>query len=246
MKTLLSLLLLCGTLLAGPDFNLSGERWSYQDGSFTMSGILLKPPGKGPFPAVLISHGLGGSAQSFGMNKAREMVQWGFVCIAPDYTHTGGARGAAPRADYGASEENIRRARTCLELVSQMPEVDAKRLFAYGHSMGGFVTIGLAAASPDLLKAAAITGSGISQAKGFPAPTADAAQQIRTPFLMLHGGQDNVVRPEQSAALKKVLDENQVPNDRLLADDQGHPIDQTMRTEVFRLTREWFEKHGAR
>ncbi len=245
MKTLLSFLLLCGSLLAEADYHLSGERWSYRDGSFIMSGILLKPEGKGPFPAVLISHGLGGSAESFGMNKAREMVRWGYVCIAPDYTHKGGAGSAASRADYGASEENIRRARTCLELVSQMPEVNAKRLFAYGHSMGGFVTIGLAASSPGLLKAAAITSSGISPRDGFPAPSAGTAAKIRTPFLMLHGVEDNVVRPEQSESLKRLLDQNHVPNDRLVADRQGHPIDQTMRDEVFRLVREWFAKHGS-
>ncbi|HCN28966.1 MAG TPA: hypothetical protein DIT64_09400 [Verrucomicrobiales bacterium] len=234
---------------ASKGFQLDGERWTYRDGDFAMSGILLKPEGRGPFPAVLISHGLGGSAESFGMNKAREMVKWGFVCIAPSYTHTGGARGAAKGApqpaDYGASEENIRRAKTCLELASQIPEVDAKRLFAYGHSMGGFVTIGLAASSPGLLKAAAITGSGIAPRAGYPAPSTAAAQKIRTPFLILHGAADNVVRPEQSESLKKVLDQNKVPNDRLVADGQGHPIDQTMREEVFRLIREWFTQHDA-
>ena len=41
------------------------------------------------------------------------------------------------------------------------------------------------------------------------------------------------------------LDENGVVNDRLIADGQGHPIDQTMREEVFRLVREWFGKQGV-
>lgn len=230
-------------------FQLDGEKWKYHDGDFAMSGILLKPEGKGPFPAVLISHGLGGSAESFGMSKAREMVKWGFVCIAPGYTHTGGARGAAKGApqpsNYGASAENIRRAKTCLEIVSAMPEVDGKRLFAYGHSMGGFVTIGLAAAEPALLKAAAITGSGVAPQSGYPAPAAAEAEKIKTPFLMLHGADDPVVRPQQSEALKRILERNQVPNDRLVADGQGHPIDQTMREEVFRLIRGWFARHGA-
>jgi hypothetical protein len=36
-----------------------------------------------------------------------------------------------------------------------------------------------------------------------------------------------------------------VPNDRLIADGQGHPIDQTMRDEVFKLIREWFVKQGV-
>lgn len=248
IRPLLFLFMLTGTL-AAQTMKLDGERWTYMDGDFTMNGILLKPEGKGPFPAVLISHGLGGNAQSFGMNKAREIVKWGYVCIAPDYTHTAGARGTRPGgqhpAAYGASTENIRRAKTCLELVSKMPEVDAKRLYAYGHSMGGFVTIGLAAAEPGLLKAAAITGSGVAPQDGYPAPSILRAQKIRTPFLMLHGSDDNVVRPEQSESLKRVLDANQVPNDRLIADGQGHPIDQTMRDEVFRLIREWFKKHGA-
>jgi len=221
---------------------LEGERWTWREGDFTMSGILLKPEGRGPFPAVLISHGLGGSAGSFGLQKAREMVRWGMVCLAPDYTHSGAG---GDRAAFGASDENLRRARTCLEILRGLPEVDASRLAAYGHSMGGFVTIGLAASQPEGLKAAAITGSGVAPQDGHPAPSIKTAERIRTPFLMLHGADDTTVRPEQSAALKQALDRSGVANDRLIADGQGHPIDQTMREEVFRLVREWFEKHGV-
>jgi acetyl esterase/lipase len=255
-------------------FHLQGERWTYRNGDLLMNGILIKPDGKGPFPAVLISHGLGGSSEGFGLPKAREMVKWGFVCIAPDYTHSakfnaGGRRGApgpgAPRdaskappsggnakrgmprdyVDYGASEENIRRAKTCLELLSKMSEVDTQRLAAYGHSMGGFVTIGLAAKEPKLLKAAAISGSGVAARDGFPAPSAARTGAIRTPFLMLHGSLDNVVGPQQSADLQAILDKNQVPNDRKVFEGENHPIDQTKRDEVFAAIRDWFEQHGV-
>jgi len=226
--------------LAG--LRLDGERWAYRDGDFAMEGILLKPQGNGPFPAVLISHGLGGSAQSFGMMKAREMVQWGMVCIAPDYAHAGRA---GDRTLFGASAENIRRANACLDLLRAMPEVDATRLAAYGHSMGGFVTIGLASADEGAVKVAAITGSGVAPQDGFPAPSARAAEKIRTPFLILHGANDTTVRPEQSAALQQALDRNKVPNERIVAEGHGHPLDQTMRDEVFRRIREWFQKHGV-
>lgn len=245
------------------DFQLDGERWTYREGEFVMSGILLKPDGEGPFPAVLISHGLGGSAETFGLTKAREMVRWGFVCIAPSYTHSvaalgnrpgapnagpppRGRRGGQQPADYGASDENLRRARTCLELVGRMPEVDANRIFAYGHSMGGFVTIGLAAIEPERLQAAAITGSGIAPAAGFPAPSAAMAERVRTPFLILHGSADQVVRPGQSADFKAILDANRVPNERTVYDGEGHPIDQTQRERVFAAVRGWFKKHGAK
>src|SRR5262245_11204358 len=159
--------------LAG--FRLDGERWTYESGDMSLRGILLKPEGKGPFPAILISHGLGGNAAGFGLGKAREMTTWGLVCIACDYTHAaipGGQKlnpGGPDRQTYGASEENLRRASKCLEILASLPDVDPKKLCAYGHSMGGFVTIGLAAKEPNRLVAAAISGSGIAPRDGFPA-----------------------------------------------------------------------------
>jgi len=254
---------------ASGDFKLTGDRWTYREGEFTMNGVLLKPEGKGPFPAVLISHGLGGSAESFGLNKAREMVKWGFVCIAPSYTHSAdalgprpgtakgnpsakgtppqkGGRGGQHPADFGASAENLRRAQKCLDLLARMPEVNPKRIFAYGHSMGGFVTIGLAATAPDRLQAAAITGSGIGRSEGYPAPSAAKAELVRTPFLILHGSADTTVRPQQSEEFKGILDKNRVPNERTVYDGEGHPIDQTQRERVFTSVRAWFEKHGSK
>ena len=234
-----------------PGLTITGNTFTYDAGEGAVSGIIRIPSGSGPFPAVLISHGLGGASQGFGMMKAREMAQWGMVCIAPDYTHNARAsaeqraKGSREMGSFGASAENLRRAKACIELLKKMPEVDGMRISAYGHSMGGFVTIGLAASEPALLKACAITGSGVAPQYGFPAPSEAAAAKIRTPFLMLHGAQDSIVRPAQSEALKRILDRNKVPNNRLVADDHGHPIDQTMREEVFRLVREWFEKQGV-
>lgn len=223
-------------------FQLDGERWTYRDGDFAMEGILLKPEGHGPFPAVLISHGLGGNAQSFGLNKAREMVQWGLVCIAPNYTHTGPG---TDREQFGASAENLRHARTCLEIVRGLPYVDGKRVAAYGHSMGGFVTIGLAATAPELLKAAAVSGSGVAPRAGYPAPSAEEAEKIRTPFLILHGTADTTVQPEQSASLQQALERHHITNERHLFEGAAHPIDQTQREEVFRRIRAWFVKQGV-
>lgn len=48
------------------EFQLDGEHWIYREGEFVMRGILLTPEGEGPFPAVLVSHGLGGSRRVSG------------------------------------------------------------------------------------------------------------------------------------------------------------------------------------
>ena len=83
-----------------PGFKLDGSKWTYTDGPMSISGILIKPEGNGPFPAIVISHGRGGNAEGFGMAKARDFVKMGFVCIATTYTHAGPVGGA--NANEGA------------------------------------------------------------------------------------------------------------------------------------------------
>jgi dipeptidyl aminopeptidase/acylaminoacyl peptidase len=182
------------------------------------------------------------------MSKAREFVKWGLVCIACDYTHAGqpGQRlnvQGPQRQQFGASEENLRRASKCLDIVASLPEVDSQRLCAYGHSMGGFVTIGLAAKEPDRLMAAAISGSGVAPREGFPAPPVAAAEKIETPFILFHGEMDTTVRPSQSLSLKAVLDRRDVPCERHVFAAVGHPVDQQRAPEMYDLLRKWLGKH---
>ncbi len=268
-----------GAPLAG--FQLEGERWTYKDGDFRIEGSLLKPSGEGPFPALVLSHGLGGMAQNISRQMGSEFVKMGFVCIAVDYTHYAPAamrsrqqgrpgqppveargekadgagkskdpgvpparRGGQQPADFGASPENVKRAITCVKILESLPYVDAKRIGAYGHSMGAFLTIALAAEAPDRIKAAAITAGGLSGRPGFPAPTAEVAAKVRAPFLILHGSVDTTVRPEASAELKEVLDAQKVPNDRQVFEGVNHDINRSRAEDCFRLMRAWFEKHG--
>jgi dienelactone hydrolase len=225
-------------------FKLDGERFAYKDDKLSLSGVFLKPEGKGPFPAVLISHGLGGNPDGFGLPKAREFVKWGFVCIAPEYTHAGKAAG--DRKTFGASAENLARAAKCVDILTGLPYVDAKRVCAYGNSMGAFVTIGLAAAIPDRLAACAITAGGTAPRAGFPAPSHDEAAKIRTPFLILHGTADTTVRPEQSAALAEALEKSKTTHTRRLFEGVGHGLHNEKSAEVYKDIRAWFERHAGK
>lgn len=219
---------------------VDGEKFTFSDGSVSFNGIMVKPKGKGPFPAILISHGLGGNAQQFGMPKAREFVQWGFVCIAPDYTH---ANRQGERKTFGASEENLRRANKCLDILQAQPEVDGKRLCAYGNSMGAFLTIGLAAQEPKRLVAAVITAGGVNTVSGYAAPSRDQAAKIRTPFCILHGSQDNTVPPERSALLEQVLKENNVECVRHVYDGVEHNLHVIQAKDVNARIEAWFKKY---
>lgn len=224
-------------------FRLDGEQFTLKDGSGAVRGILVKPVGKGPFPAILISHGLGSSGEQFGRSKAKEFVKWGFVCIAPDYAHSDSK---GDRKDFGASAENIRRAKKCLDILRSRAEVDPKRLCAYGNSMGAFLTIGLAAEEPEGLVAAAISAGGINALDGFPAPSQERAAKIKTPFCILHGTKDTTVPPERSALLEGVLKDNKVPYERHVFDGIGHDLHVSKAKEVNAKIEAWFRKYTTK
>src|SRR5687767_4419388 len=85
---------LSGFALSGDPAASAGAAWTYvaqvSGISYDLRGVLLRPSGPGPFPAVIISHGAGGSSDGYSRTIAREMVGWGLVCIATNYTHAGG------------------------------------------------------------------------------------------------------------------------------------------------------------
>ncbi len=231
------------TNAANVAFIWNGTNFTYTDSQRTVSGILLKPAGSGPFPAVLISHGLGGSAQGFALPKAREMVAWGMVCIGPNYTHITNVP-----ADYaGDSPENIARARACLDVLAQQPFVDAAWLCAYGNSMGAFVTIGAAGRMTNRIAVAAITAGGVSDTanEAFAVPTTNTAHAVRAPFLMLHGETDTTVPPVYSARLQQILASNGVPNLRVTYPGIGHNLHTALSTDVYNSIEHWFRTNGV-
>ncbi len=233
-------------------FQLTGEHWTCTADGKPLNGVILKPQGPGPFPALILSHGLGGNAEGIVRSMGQECVKWGFVCIATDYTHagkTGAGRGSVSKTDFtqaGARPENIRRALACLELLRQQKDVDPHRVAAYGFSMGAFVTIALTAAT-DKIAAATIASGGVvtEHYQRGSAPSVDVAARVRAPFLILQGAKDTTVPPESSERFKQVLDKNNVPNERHVFDGVGHNVPKERVDEVNRLMRQWFTKHGA-
>jgi acetyl esterase/lipase len=120
-----------------------GARWTLvgtlNGTPVNVRGILLKPRGAGRFPAVVLSHGAGGNAQTYGRAIGSEMRAWGLVCIAVDYTHAAGAA-AGTLLELGASAQNVFRAHAAFTVLARLPYVDLQRVAAHGHSMGAFVT----------------------------------------------------------------------------------------------------------
>jgi dienelactone hydrolase len=226
---------------------VSGARWTYTETgavNYNLEGILYKPAGNGPFPAVLINHGTGGSALSYSSNIAKQMQQWGYVCIATNYTHAAttvpcGAPGLCGEAmgEWGAGSSNLLRAMKCRQLLTSLAYVDSTKMAAFGHSRGAFVTTYIAASHPNSFKAFAHTAGGVNTGTE---PSALTAEKITRPYLMHHGDIDNVVPPERDQALQTILNTRGVINTLYMYAGYSH---QQISADSLMLarTRQWFD-----
>jgi dienelactone hydrolase len=195
---------------AGPALSITGDPESADGATWTLTGsldgtaidlqgILLKPRGRGPFPAVVLSHPAGGSAQSYGRALGGVMRTWGLVCIAVNYTHARGAPRGVPgtRLQQGASPANAFRAHAAVTVLARLGYVDVRRVAAHGHSMGAFVTTAFAADYPADVRVASHTSGGVLldviHRQGIPAPSAAQARRIRAPYQWHHGLLDYAV-----------------------------------------------------
>jgi len=189
---------------SGPALRITGDPESAAGATWTLTGVLdgravdlqgvlLKPPGRGPFPAVVLSHPAGGTAQSYGRQLGAVMRQWGLVSIATNYTHARGVALESPGTllEQGASPTNTFRAHAAVTVLARLGYVDMRRVAAHGHSMGAFVTTAFVAAYPDDIRVASHTAGGVLldaiHANGMPAPSVAQARLIKTPYQWHHG-----------------------------------------------------------
>ena len=240
-----------GTLsINGDPASAQGAKWTYSEtGSihYQLEGVLYKPAGSGPFPAVLISHGTGGSALSYSSSIAKKIVSWGYVCIAVNYTHASssvpcGAPGSCIEADgeWGASGNNLLRAMKTREILISMAYVDSTRLAATGHSRGAFVTTYIAGNYPNSFNAFAHTAGGVNTGAE---PSAATASRITRPYLIQHGDADNVVPIERDYTLRDLLNARSVTNTMYVYTGYTHAQISNDSMMLVRM-KQWFDQYA--
>jgi dipeptidyl aminopeptidase/acylaminoacyl peptidase len=136
-------------------------RWevTYPSGDLTVSGILLVPDGKGPFPGIVLNHGyIEPSAYVTGQGLAREqdwLARAGFVVLHTDYRGHAASDPATPlsrETRLGYTRDAI----NAVQSLKRSPVVDPRRVAMLGRSMGGGVTYNALVAKPGLVRAAVV------------------------------------------------------------------------------------------
>jgi len=134
----------------------------YRSGDITVSGVMLRPHGEGPFPGIVLNHGyIDPSYYVTGQGMAREqdaLARAGFVVLHTDYRGHAGSSPAGEvertaRVGYAADAINA------VSALRKLRYVDDDRLAMMGRSMGGSVTMNALVARPGLVDAAVVYAS---------------------------------------------------------------------------------------
>ncbi len=132
---------------------------TYRSGSVTVSGVLLRPRGRGPFPAVVLNHGyIEPSVYVTGQGLMREqdyLARAGFVVLHTDYRGHAGSDPASERSRetrLGYTRDTI----SAVRAVRKEAYVDRDRIAMLGRSMGGGVTLNALVTQPGLVRAAVL------------------------------------------------------------------------------------------
>ena len=125
---------------------------------FHLEATLYRPPGPGPFPLLILSHGTSRNPRQRVGKRLRydvqswEFVSMGFAVVIPMRRGYGQSEGEYAEGEglcanshfYEAGLESARDLRATVEYVSALPGIDPQRLVLAGHSSGGFASMILA------------------------------------------------------------------------------------------------------
>jgi dipeptidyl aminopeptidase/acylaminoacyl peptidase len=132
---------------------------TYAAGDVTVSGVLLRPRGTGPFPAVVMAHGyIDPAVYVTGQGLVREqdhLARAGYVVLHVDYR---GHAASDPTTEVDR-ETRLGYTRDVLAAVTSVKRlryVDPDRTALLGRSMGGGVVLNALVAQPGLVRAAVV------------------------------------------------------------------------------------------
>jgi pimeloyl-ACP methyl ester carboxylesterase len=100
-----------------------------------LAGWFYRPEGRGPFPVIVMSHGLG-AVKEMGLDQfAERFSQAGLACLVYDHRNCGGSEGE-PRFEFDPWQQ-INDMRDVVTYAQSLPDVDADRVGLWGTSWSG-------------------------------------------------------------------------------------------------------------
>lgn len=181
-----------------------------------IAAYVARPPGEGPFPAVIMLHEFWGLKEDI-IGKADALAEQGYVVVAPDM-YRGQTTDWLLRAIYLALTVPEAQALSDLDPVfdwlQEQPDVDPDRIVVMGFCYGGGKALQYSLRNPEL----AATGVFYGSLESDPA----VLGQLPGPVLGIFGAEDRAPSPEQVAAFEKGLQAAGVDHEVTIYDGVGH------------------------
>jgi dienelactone hydrolase len=197
------------------------ERITVTSGSKMLRGLIWRPAGKGPFPAILFNHGsyLSNEPMSpdtperLGPLFARHGYEFLFffrqgIGLSADQGTADGDLMSRAFAEHGNEARNrvqldllngeqLDEVRAGLQFLLQRRDVDPRRVGVVGHSFGGSLSLVLASTAPDV-RATVVFGPGAAsweRSPGLQRRLTDAVRRTKTPVMFVFAKNDYSLAP---------------------------------------------------
>ena len=116
---------------------------SFQNGEVSLSYILERPDGRGPFPAVVLGHGSGETRKEHASFLASQWLARGYAALRYDKRGVGGSTGTYSMVGVGNSERMFADLAgdmaAGVALLRSLPDIDGKRIGLMGPSQAGWI-----------------------------------------------------------------------------------------------------------
>src|ERR1022692_575460 len=218
-------LLILAALVASTAFAADNKTVSYKSGDETVQAVLYPPPGKGPFPAIIVIHEWWG-LNDWVKDQASKLADQGYVALAIDLYR--GKVATTPELEHeimrGVPEDRAKRdLHAAFEFLQSQSDVKKNRIGAIGWCMGGGYSLDVALQEPTL--AADVINY------GHLATDADALKKINAPILGLFGGQDHGITPDDVHKFEAAMKQLGKKIDVKIYDDAGHAFENSTRKD---------------
>lgn len=217
-------------LLSVSTFAATSKAVSYKSGDETVHGVLYTPPGKGPFPGIIVIH------EWWGLNdwvkeQASKLADEGYAALAIDLYRGKVAKtpDEAHEIMRGVPEDRAKRdLDAAFHYLQSQKDVNKDRIGAIGWCMGGGYALDVALQQPQL--AADVINY------GHLATDPAELKKINAPILGLFGAQDRGITPDDVNKFREALDKMGKKIDVTIYPDAGHAFENPNNKEGYRPT----------
>jgi carboxymethylenebutenolidase len=206
-------------LLISTAFAADGKPVSYRSGDDTVQAILYTPPGKGPFPALIVIHEYWG-LNDWVKDQASKLADQGYEALAIDLYR--GKVATTPDLAHelmrGVPQDRANRdLKAAFEFLQSQPTVNKDRIGAIGWCMGGGYSLDVALQEPTLAADVINYGHLVTD----PAEI----KKIDAPVLGLFGGKDQGITPDDVHKFEAAMQAQGKKIVVKIYDDTGHAFE---------------------